>query len=31
MAEIRESYVQFEPKFETTLLGNYFGLSFRSN
>lgn len=31
MAEIRENSIQFQPKFETTLLGNFFGLSFRSN
>lgn len=31
MQEIRLNAVQFEPKFETTFFGNFFGLSFKSN
>lgn len=31
MAEIRKNVTKFEPKFETTLFGNFFGIGFRSN
>lgn len=31
MAEIRLSQTTFEPKFETTFLGQVFGISFKSS
>lgn len=31
MAEIRNSATKFEPKYETTFFGNFFGIAFKSN
>lgn len=31
MNEIRSNSVKFEPKFETSFFGNFFGFSVRSN
>lgn len=31
MAEIRSNSIQFEPRFETTWLGNFFGIGFKTN
>lgn len=31
MQEIRLSAVKFEPKFETTFFGNFFGVGFKTN
>lgn len=31
MTEIRSSNIKYEPKFETSFLGNFFGFSTRKN